>query len=56
MKRPKRKPVVIWFEPTQLAVIKAEAIRRASEGIIRRVNTSEVVRDMVAYWMRTEGR
>ena len=56
VKRPWRKPVVIWFDPTHLAVIRAEAIRRASEGTGRRVTMSEVVEDMVAYWMRTEGR
>jgi hypothetical protein len=50
------KVVGVRLEPDQLAVLEAEARRRVDAGLSETVDLADVVRDMVAYWMRTEGR
>ncbi|HVO18638.1 MAG TPA: hypothetical protein VMU15_05245 [Anaeromyxobacter sp.] len=48
--------MLIRLPAAQLAALEEEASRRVAEGLTDRLDLSEVVRDMVSYWMRTEGR
>jgi len=53
---PAMRSVRVRLRAGQLAALEEEASRRVAEGVAGRIDLSEVVRDMVAYWMRTEGR
>lgn len=46
------KPVVVRLEPAQIAVLKAEALRRANERRSMKPDASELVREALEGWMK----
>ncbi len=46
------KPVVVRLEPTQIAALKAEALRRANERGSMKPDASELVREALAAWLK----
>lgn len=50
------KPVMVRLEPTQIAALKAEALRRATERGSMKPDASELVREALASWLKKQAR